>query len=438
MSNVWRIGTDYGGIPVYEVFKKRGIVFAGGEDDDGTPERAQEMINGEVQTDDIIAIANGYNIIGIGQVKGVIQLAEKHQDLVEQFGNLKALELKPSPLWKDENTKSLYEYPVRKQLCRVKDNSHSNAINKIFRDYLKDKMKDEIQALLEANLQIILTGAPGTGKTHLAWQIAAKMLGLTDAKELESPNERFKFVQFHPAYDYTDFVEGLKPVKASNSTNNSIGFERRDGVFMDFCKNAAKLGRQPCVFVIDEINRADLSRVFGELFFALEPGYRGKPVETQYASLREASEEKHFSVPKNVFIIGTMNDIDRSIESIDFALRRRFAWYEVRADATRFDAVIQPDLDEKIRAEARKRYTTLNNKIEETEGLGHSYQIGPAYYRKLSEYAATEQVWENFWEWHLKLLLREYVRGWPKPKADKKIIEFRDAYDLRPEVQGQP
>ncbi len=146
---------------------------------------------------------------------------------------------------------------------------------------------------------------------------------------------------------------------------------------MEFCKKAAQLGEQPCVFVIDEINRADLSRVFGELFFALESGYRGKPVENQYASLREANEEKQFSVPENVFIIGTMNDIDRSVESIDFALRRRFAWYEVRANEDRFDMVIQSDLDGNIKADARKRYTSLNKKIDETEGLGHHYQIGP-------------------------------------------------------------
>jgi 5-methylcytosine-specific restriction protein B len=206
---------------------------------------------------------------------------------------------------------------------------------------------------------------------------------------------------------------------------------------MKFCKNAAKLGEQPCVFVIDEINRADLSRVFGELFFALESDYRGKPVETQYASLREANEEKHFSVPKNVFIIGTMNDIDRSVESIDFALRRRFAWYEVRATEDRFDAVIQRDLDGTIKEKAKERYTSLNKKIEETEGLNHSYQIGPAYYRKLKKYASTDQVWQFFWQHHLELLLREYVRGWPKLKADKQISEFRAAYDLKPEDQHQ-
>jgi hypothetical protein len=115
----------------------------------------------------------------------------------------------------------------------------------------EDEMKDEIKALLEAHKQIILTGAPGTGKTFLAKEVAAALLGCQKVEELEQDKykERFGFVQFHPAYDYTDFVEGLKPVKAANNPNNSIGFELRDGIFMDFCKKAAKEGNNVFVAV---------------------------------------------------------------------------------------------------------------------------------------------------------------------------------------------
>ena len=208
----------------------------------------------------------------------------------------------------------------------------------------------------------------------------------------------------------------------------------RDGVFMEFCKKAEKQDGS-CVFVIDEINRADLSRVFGELFYALEPDYRGEPVLTQYASLKEGSE-KYFRVPKNVFVIGTMNDIDRSVESIDFALRRRFAWYEVKADESRFDAVVQNTLDENVKNEAKKRYLSLNEAIRNAEELGESYQIGPAYYLKLKQYASEGDRWEIFWKRHLELLINEYVRGLPKAKKDEEIKKFRDAYNLKPVDQN--
>ena len=133
-------------------------------------------------------------------------------------------------------------------------------------------MLEEIKGLLKANRQIILTGAPGTGKTYLARELAADLLGCS-AADLKD-REAFSFVQFHPAYDYTDFVEGLKPVQ----TNGSIAFELRSGIFREFCGRAKveEEKKQPFVFVIDEINRADLSRVFGELFYALEPDYRGE------------------------------------------------------------------------------------------------------------------------------------------------------------------
>ena len=273
--------------------------------------------------------------------------------------------------------------------------------------------------MLLANYQIILTGAPGTGKTYLARQLAVLLLGLRRDDELQK-DPRFGFVQFHPAYDYTDFVEGLKPVK--NDTNGQIGFEPCDGIFKKFCKDADKYGKdEPCVFVIDEINRADLSRVFGELFYALEPDYRGEKgaVTTQYSLLFGAknddpSNAPKFHIPENVHIIGTMNDIDRSVESIDFALRRRFAWYEVEADENRFDLVMNGvPIDPSIKEEAKTRYVALNTAIGAVSSLDKSYYIGPAYYRKLRHYLEKDGrvSWDRFWKHHLETLVREYVYG---------------------------
>jgi len=295
------------------------------------------------------------------------------------------------------------------------------------------QMIKKLTDLLTSNYQVILTGAPGTGKTFLACELAANLLE-TSTDKLGN-NERFGFVQFHPAYDYTDFVEGLKPEK---DDKGQIGFALCDGIFRDFCKKA-RATEEKCVFVIDEINRADLSRVFGELFYALEPNYRGAEVLTQYSSLRDASE-RHFYVPKNVFIIGTMNDIDRSVMSMDFALRRRFAWYEVEADDARFDVVMHDVLTDKpdLKAKAKERYKKLNDRIGKEQELGAAYKIGPAYFRNLEKYKAENEnnIWEIFWQRHLELLIREYVRGMLDEKD--RVNKFKDAYLLNPEPSAQP
>jgi hypothetical protein len=190
---------------------------------------------------------------------------------------------------------------------------------------------------------------------------------------------------------------------------------------------------QKFVFIIDEINRADLSRVFGELFYALEPGYRGRSggVKTQYAACEELDQKDtpgpKFYIPKNVFIIGTMNDLDRSVESIDFALRRRFAWYELKADVPQFESVMGEFGPMGWFGEAKARYTRLNERIEAAEELGSAYQIGPCYYRSLAKYG--ENRFQDLWKLHLSPLLAEYVRGMPKARRGELLKDFEAAYE---------
>ena len=270
---------------------------------------------------------------------------------------------------------------------------------------------DYIELLMQ-NRNLILTGAPGTGKSYLAKQIASEI-------------GKYKFVQFHPSYDYTDFVEGLRPIQ---DKKGDIIFERKDGVFKEFCKEALNNQSSNFVFIIDEINRGEISKIFGELFFSVDSGYRGEKgkVQTQYANLIEDGDEfkDGFYIPENVYIIGTMNDIDRSVESMDFAMRRRFAWKEIKSEDTQ--ETILKDL-ENLKDETIKRMNNLNKVIRNKEtNLSEAYCIGAAYFKKIKDY---EGNFNKLWENHLEGLLFEYTRGMQNQETILK--ELKNAYNLK-------
>ncbi len=432
-----------------------------------------------------------------------------------------------------------------------------NTVHNIIRKEI-NKMKNEIFDLLTSNHNLILTGVPGTGKTYLAKQIAAKMvfgedITLDNIEKDEAKKAKFeyqyKFVQFHPSYDYTDFVEGIRPV---TKEDKSYGFVRKDGTFKEFCKRAVvkkedvkkedvkefcifvdkkisnsdsksfpiqniseKENNSPIIsieynddkgikviagtpkeqtngfsfksyeeicdyykkyinnyiilddknyenfkslvgvkdgehtyihgflhamyeyfknkkfiFVIDEINRGDINKILGELFYAIDTGYRGEKgmVDTQYQNLVESGDifAKGFYIPENVYIIGTMNDIDRSVESIDFAIRRRFAWKEIAPEETAEDILKAVKVDG-----AYNIFNALNNFIASAEGLGKMYQIGASYFLKLNSYVensnvTAEEAYKKLWDNHLKGLFFEYVRG--KKNADDIFSNIENTY----------
>lgn len=385
--------------------------------------------------------------------------------------------------------------------------------------------------LLFANKNIVLTGAPGTGKSYLAKKIAEQITGT----KYEENSNQIGFVQFHPSYDYTDFVEGLR---AEEVESGGVTFTLKNGMFKEFCKRAINktescskgnfdelydeftsfiseeglklktptrnkdfkvtvnskkslyaipdteaatqmivtkhilceyvtngkivdwkpytvpigdkfksmygdklqlptnviTDKKNYVFIIDEINRGEISKIFGELFYSIDPGYRGKAgkVNTQYQNLHSYENDTIFDtelgkgwfyVPDNVYIIGTMNDIDRSVESMDFAMRRRFTWVEIDAES-RTEMLNEYDWAE----EAKNKMKDINTEIEKIEGLGKAYHIGPAYFLKLESYENdTDTMWNKLWEYHLEPLIREYLRG--IPSAEETLKNVKKAYD---------
>ena len=414
---------------------------------------------------------------------------------------------------------------------------------------------NEYSRMLIESKNIIFRGAPGTGKSYLAKQIATDIISEGYFDKYESLNDEQKkqveFVQFHPSYDYSDFVEGLRP---KINDDGSMGFELKDGIFKSFVSRARRnyensqkpkeivaketsvqesmknffdnieLGvdefktltgnsfyvssiddnfihitipgndvvnklvlsvdeikqmlksgltfnrvkditnffnkqfasqaysyefvilkaiqsskirtRQSSVeteplkkyiFIIDEINRGEISKIFGELFYSIDPGYRGKSGEiaTQYSNLQMGNEK--FYIPENLYIIGTMNDIDRSVDSFDFAMRRRFRFIEIKADATSgmLDGLKSNRLDdaanELLPEEAINRMTALNEAILEVEDLNENYQIGASYFLKLKNL-----TFDELWTDCLRPLLQEYVQGLYDEEG--KIKKFATAY----------
>lgn len=266
----------------------------------------------------------------------------------------------------------------------------------------------------------IFRGAPGTGKSFLAKEIAADIVsdGQTTDYDTLSPEQKkqVEFVQFHPSYDYSDFVEGLRPIRS----DKGIDFELKNGIFKNFVNAAKDNPNKPYVFIIDEINRGEISKIFGELFYSVEPSKRGKAgeISTQYANMHP--DEPKFYIPENIYIIGTMNDIDRSVDTFDFAMRRRFTFIEITAEKSQ---KMLDGIAEDLKEDAIARMNRLNKAISDNDyGLNPNYHIGAAYFMDVKDKHDFELLWTD----QLKPLLQEYVVG--MYNQSEAIAAFEDAY----------
>lgn len=272
-----------------------------------------------------------------------------------------------------------------------------NFLNEVF---MKETDYDKLVALLKHKKNIILQGAPGVGKTFTAKRLAYSLIGTED-------DSRIEMVQFHQNYSYEDFVMGYRPTET--------GFELRNGVFYDFCEKARSDIENDYYFIIDEINRGNLSAVFGELLMLVEGDYRDKPVRLVY------KKDKWFSVPHNVYIIGMMNTADRSIAMIDYALRRRFSFFTMKPG---FDSEGFVNLQNKVNHLAFNTVINeikiLNNEIAEDDSLGEGFCIGHSYFvydEKNPPVCGIEMWLKNVIEYDICPMLDEYWFD-DKQKAD--------------------
>ena len=359
----------------------------------------------EMKIGDIVFVKKGmHQIIGRGVVMSDYEYDDTRDD---EYKNIRQVDWTHNGEWphpgqavmKTLTDITSYTDYVEKLNSLFEDETEEDAedVEKTYPPYTKEDFLSEVfmpeeeyeklSGILRIKKNIILQGAPGVGKTFAAKRIAFSMMGIKDV-------ERVMMVQFHQSYSYEDFIMGFRP--------STDGFELKRGAFYNFCKKAEIDGDNDYFFIIDEINRGNLSKIFGELFMLIENDKRGVSLQLLY------SDEK-FSVPKNIYIIGMMNTADRSLAMLDYALRRRFAFFEIKPGFTtdgfrEYRMSLENEKFDKMIACVE----SLNNVISNDESLGDGFCIGHSYFCNLLPDTIDDQVLSGIVEYELIPLLKEY------------------------------
>ena len=274
--------------------------------------------------------------------------------------------------------------------------------------FMPEQQFDAILARLERKRCIILQGPPGVGKTFVARRIAYAMMRKRD-------DDRVKMVQFHPSYGYEDFIQGYRP--------DGSGLRLRDGVFFEFVRRAKNDPTRPWFFIIDEINRGNLAKIFGELLMLIEADKRG-PAHAVPLTYADGPGDTFF-VPENLYIIGTMNTADRSLAMVDYALRRRFAFVtlEPALDSPAFGAwLLQKGASEEIIARLRERVRELNAVIEKERDLGPGFRIGHSFFCPPDGCAPNDAWYREIIDGEIQPLLEEYFDS--RERVEKLVADL--------------
>ena len=363
--------------------------YEGGEDQRNNVSAIDDFCNGEnkINKGDIVIAKKGTKtLLGYGKVISDYYFDEERA----AYKHCREVKWLKKGVWDANNN-----LPTKTLTDVTTYNSDIEGIK--YAQYLLNIMNGNTQAqednlvikLLKYKPQIILQGPPGTGKTREAKRIAKALLGLGENDSLEG-NEQFKLIQFHPSYSYEDFVRGI--VAKPNEEGNGIVYTAENKILGAFAKEALKDKDKPYVLVVDEINRANLSAVLGELIYALE--YRGEAVQSMYA----IEGENNLILPPNLYIIGTMNTADRSVGHIDYAIRRRFAFVNI------LPKDLTNELGDQFKSELFDKVTNLFNSNLSPEFKKEEVQLGHSYF------ITKNTPIDIRWEYEIKPILLEYVK----------------------------